>query len=205
VLLVKRDGSLEPRALVVPDSARAVSAGRAIVRAEAADLDGYVILFDQYLRESGGERMEAIFFEIGSSEDTRARVFARPYVRGADGEARWDREAIEVGTAPLALRPLDPFELDWGSITPDVCVDKLGAVIHVANADLADAANVARLVRVLAARVKYFRRLLPPELGAQWIRLDDRGQPLEDAARARLRSALRAVCDDVGFLSEEAR
>jgi hypothetical protein len=95
---------------------------------------------------------------------------------------------------------VDPFELDWGTATPEFVNEERRLALHVANHDLANPANVRRTTRFLVARSRWFARHLP----AGWqqrVVIDDRGQSPAPGTREVLRHALTGLAE-VSFLSE---
>lgn len=98
---------------------------------------------------------------------------------------------------------MDPLDLDWGAVTPELVNESEGIALHVVNVDLGDAASVRRACRFLVGRAHWFARQLP----AGWLqqmRIDDRGQTVFQGARSRLREALTGLAD-LSFMSEDDR
>jgi hypothetical protein len=71
--------------------------------------------------------------------------------------------------------------------------------LHVLNHSLETPANVQRTIRFALARVQYFSRQLPVAW-RQAIRIDDRGQSIDDSTRAHIKAAFPP--DIVFFFTE---
>jgi hypothetical protein len=95
---------------------------------------------------------------------------------------------------------VDPFALDWGSITPD-SISRDGVAIHTIAHDLATPAGLSRTLRFVDARVALFARHLPDGT-KQGVIFDDRGQDLPAQTRDALRAGLPAHLAFVRFMSE---
>jgi hypothetical protein len=95
---------------------------------------------------------------------------------------------------------VNPFDLDWGEVTPEFANENRRLALHVVNHDLGNPANVRRTLRFLVARSRWFARHLPAEW-RQHIVIDDRGQAPAPGAREALRSALAGLAE-LSFLSE---
>ena len=90
------------------------------------------------------------------------------------------------------------MSLDWGPATIEVSrsADQVG--VHAFNHELGTTGGRGRALRFARARLEWFRRQLPPGT-SQEVVFDDRGQEVDDQARAEVRAALAAP---VTFLSE---
>jgi hypothetical protein len=186
--------------VVVGDSAEAQAAGRRLARERAATASGYALAYEAYVR-AGGERRDAIVVETASAGDAEARLFVQAFERQGTTHVRLG-EPTAVGARRSALLPVDPFALDWGSITPDV-VSKDETAIHVVNHALGDDVAIERTLRFVAARMALFARHLPPTM-RQAVIVDDRGQAVSSRARSRIRERLGGDAAFVRFLGEES-
>ena len=99
---------------------------------------------------------------------------------------------------------VDPYSLDWGTLTADLFSDEGKEAAHVVNHDLRSDANRARTLRFLRARLYWFGRQLPAGT-SQRILIDDRGQHLNESQRGEIRSALESSDVLVTFASEKAQ
>lgn len=96
---------------------------------------------------------------------------------------------------------MNPFDLDWGPVSPELYSAERGQVLHVFNFDLTRPRSEALAVQFGLGRVRWFARHLPPGT-QQLIRFDDRGQVYPPLLRARLREAFARAKVPVAFTSE---
>jgi hypothetical protein len=99
---------------------------------------------------------------------------------------------------------MDPFQLEWTPTTVEQYSSEFKAAIHVFSHDLGSPEAVDRTIRFALGRARYFQRHLPRGT-TQGAWLDDRGQPVDDSVRARLRQALAPCYVSVVFLSEKRK
>jgi hypothetical protein len=196
-VMVERADGVDLLRLVVNDSAAAQSMGRKLARERAPHARGYALAYEGYLRLSG-ERKDAMIVEAAMAGEGAAQVVAQIFERGKSC-ARLG-EPLVLPAIPSALEPVDPFSLGWGGITPDI-VSRDNVAIHVINHALGTGAEIERTVRFVRARMKLFRRALPPEM-PQAIMVDDRGRELALATKAQLRKELGAESAFVKFTTD---
>lgn len=92
----------------------------------------------------------------------------------------------------------DPMSLGWGPATIEVYRSDDQVGVHAFNHELATVSGRERSLRFARARLDWFRLQLPAG-ASQEVVFDDRGQDVEEAARAEIRAALPVP---VTFLSE---
>lgn len=143
---------------------------------------------------------DALMIEIGSREG--AEVTAQVYRRDP-GKAIAVGDAIPHARRPAAIVPTDPATWGWGGVTPDFYNQPQNHAVHVVNHELARVDNVARTVRFLRGRARYFARCMPPQL-RQSAFVDDRGQSVPAANRDALADGLAGVMA-IDYLSERDR
>ena len=190
--LASTAGVLQHTTIVTSNSHKAMATGRRMVLEARAD--EYAIVVDTYIRVEG-ERFDALFIEYGDRDV--ARVIAQRYRRAPGVELVG--EPLDVERRPSAIVPLDPFELSWGGVTPDMYNKTENRAVHVVNHELQSSEHIARTARFLRARARVFRTALPPNC-KQTAFIDDRGQTV---ARAELTSALGTDLDII-YMSERA-
>jgi len=172
--------------IVTDRSDRALSLGRRMVRQQAEGATEYVIVVDVFV-DLVRERSDALLVEVGAAGNDTAHVTAYRYRRGDKPELFG--EPILYEKRPSSLVRLDPFTLDWNAITPDLYNKEDKHAVHIVNHDLESADNVARTVRFLRARARYFARHLPAD-GKQTAFVDVRGQRVSPAHREMLARGL---------------
>jgi hypothetical protein len=183
VLAMGTDGKLIHLTLVVDRSDQALEVGRRMVLERAKEIAEYVLVVDSYLRIDG-VRHDVLLVESGAANAPTARVTAYRYRHAAD-TAVVEGAPIDFEQRPTALLPLDPHLLDWGSITPDFYNDEQNHAVHVVSHALDVPAEVARTIRFVRGRARWFARHLPA--GAkQSVFVEDRGRELTEATRDTL-------------------
>lgn len=95
---------------------------------------------------------------------------------------------------------MDPLELDWGTVTPELVSEDSSYAVHVINHAIGSNAQLERNLAFIRGRVAVFTRVLPPEMGQQII-FDDRGQDIPHDIRQALRAALSEL-GPFNFFSE---
>lgn len=192
------DGKMMHFTLVVDRSDQALETGRRMVLEQAATISEYALVVDSYLRVDG-VRHDVLLVESGAAGEPTVRVTAHRYRHAAD-TAVLDGEPIEVEQRPSALLPLDPQLLDWGAITPDFYNEEQNHAVHVVSHALDMPEQVARTVRFIRGRARWFARHLP-EGAQQSVFVEDRGRDLTDATRDALVSGFGDALA-VRYLSE---
>jgi hypothetical protein len=84
----------------------------------------------------------------------------------------------------MGLFSKNPYDLDWGSITPDGYNDADKVALSVFNFDISSVEKIDRCIVFCVGKVLWLNKHLPKET-TQKITLDLRGQPLPFLTRAR--------------------
>ncbi len=95
----------------------------------------------------------------------------------------------------------NPLDLDWGPATIELSDSNRRVAAHVLNHSLCRPQDVARTIRFVKARIRWFGRQLPPGFG-QLVIFDDRGQAISEKTREQLRLACTDEQSEARFLSE---
>lgn len=102
----------------------------------------------------------------------------------------------------------NPFELDWGEVTPEAFDDVNNQALHVLNSFLRSPESRDLCLVYLVGRVVWFSKHLPPNCSHR-IRFDTRGQSISvntlnkwrEAALSKIRERLPAVRVEIEFLA----
>jgi hypothetical protein len=85
---------------------------------------------------------------------------------------------------------MDPYSLDWGTITPEGFSSDKNIALHVFNFFLKDEENRSLSIKFIAGKVKWYSTHLPEDC-SQIIRVDARGQELDFEVLIDFKEALR--------------
>ena len=101
----------------------------------------------------------------------------------------------------------NPFELDWGEVTPEGFDDSKNQALHVLNCFLqsTESRNLCQIF--LVGRIVWFSKHLPPNCSHR-VRLDTRGQSISvntlykwrEVALSKIRERMPAVQVEIEFL-----
>jgi hypothetical protein len=189
--------------IVTGRSDRALHLGRRMVREHAEGATEYAIVVDAFVR-SEGVRQDALFVEMGAAGSKASHVTVHRYRRESGAKPTFTGESFAYETRPSALVRWDPLlELEWGAVTPDFYNKEQNHAVHVVNHDLESTDNVARTVRFLRARARFFACNMPPN-PKQSAFVDDRGQDVPTENREMLARGLAGAVE-LKYLAEEER
>ncbi|HEY3448186.1 MAG TPA: hypothetical protein VGK67_17655 [Myxococcales bacterium] len=167
--------------VVVASSEQAQLQGHKLIRARS-DAKAYCSVTDVYASTKAG-RQDALLIEQARRDCPRAELF----LQLLDDQGLRVGELQPFGTTVSAFEPVDPHDLDWGAIQPDI-VTRDDVAVHVVNHNFAVRENEALTVRFVCARMRHYKMHLPPEV-RQAVHVDDRGQSLGADQSARIRAA----------------
>jgi hypothetical protein len=188
----RRSGETETVDVAASRSDHATYFARRLVRHEAATVVAYCILVDATVRRDG-LASDAFVLECGTAGVPNASRLAQRYEKSWRGP-RLTGAPFPLDDVPSQLDARDPFDLDWGAITPDLVIEEESTAVHVVTHALEKQPNVTLTARFLEAKTRHFARHLPSGF-SQIVVFDDRGQVVSPQTKSQLRqlSGLAAV------------
>jgi len=99
----------------------------------------------------------------------------------------------------MGMQSTNPYDLDWGTLTPAGFSEINKEILHIFNFDISSKENVERAVIFSAGKVFWTDKHIPEEV-TQKIIFDLRGQPISLIERARnMKKKIVEILNERGY------